>query len=125
ADRLKGLGQLQIFFNDLLEKKKRSPEDGFLVAAHPFLPQHSWENIFLSGLDGMEVLNIDSMWHMRLQSKLSILWSFLILPFNADLSYLRLYLDPTKELWVWDEVLKKRMFVGFGGSDSTANAIPF
>ena len=123
---LKGLGQLQIFFNDLLEKKNRGVDESFLVAAHPFLPQHSWENLLLPGLTGMEILNLDSSWHQKFsQNKLSVLWSFLILPFNPDLAYLRLYSEPQKELSTWDEILKKKMFIGFGGNDSTANAIPF
>jgi hypothetical protein len=124
--KFKGLGQLQIFFNDLLEKAPRKRSDGLLIAAHPFLPQHSIETLKSPGLDGMEVLNLDSVWqNIFSQNKLSILWSFLIFPFNADLAYLRLYSEPTRELAAWDENLQKRPFIGFGGQDSTANAIPF
>jgi hypothetical protein len=126
AKRFKGAGQTQIFFNDLLDKKKRNYKDGFLIAAHPFLPQHSWENIESPGLDGMEVINLDSIWHRNIsRSKFGILWSFIILPFNPDLSYLRLYTEPDPELIAWDQILKEKSFVGFGGNDSTANAIPF
>jgi hypothetical protein len=122
----KGPGQSQIFFNDLLEKKARPIKNGFVVAAHPFLPQHSWDNLYAPGLTGMEVLNLDSLWHGEiLQNKFSLLWSFLILPFNADLSYLRLYSEPNKELTAWDAILNKKQFIGYGGNDSTANAIPF
>jgi hypothetical protein len=124
ARKFNGPGQAQIFFNDYLEKKPTT--SGFVIAAHPFLPQHSWENLKLSGLRGMEVLNLESLWHSEIVlNKLSILWSFIILPFNADLSYLRLSVTPTKELAVWDNILKTKSFLGFGGNDSTANAIPF
>jgi hypothetical protein len=126
ARGFKGPGQNQIFFNDLLEKKLRPIKNGFVIAAHPFLQQHSWGNLNQPGLTGMEVLNLDSLWHGEiLQNKFSLLWSFLILPFNADLSYLRLYGEPDRELSAWDTLLMKKQFIGFGGNDSTANAIPF
>lgn len=126
AEPFRGLGQTQVFFNDILHQKARSHKEGFLVAAHPFLPQHSWEDLLLPGLTGFEVLNLDSIWRGAIsQNKLGILWSFLILPFNPDLSYLRLYEEPRRELSIWDSILQKRSFVGFSGSDATANAIPY
>ncbi len=121
-----GMGQTQVIFNELLQQKPRPPQEGFLIAAHPYLPQHSWENLQNPGLKGMEVINLDSIWRSEIAiNKLSVLWSFLILPFNPDLSYLRLFNEPLKEVAAWDEVLQKHAFVGFGGTDATANAIPF
>ncbi len=121
-----GMGQAQVIFNELLQQNPRPLKEGFLVAAHPFLPRHSWDNLQNSGLTGIEILNIDSIWRTALaQNKLSIIWSFLILPFNPDLSYLRLFVEPQRELAAWDENLRKRFFVGFAGADATANAIPF
>jgi len=126
TESFKGLGQAQIIFNDLLHQKPRPSSQGFLIASHPNLPQHTWGNLNDSGLTGMEVINLDSLWRDEIVSnKLSILWSILILPFNPDLSYLRLFNDPEKELSAWDEILKTRSFVGVGGSDATANAIPW
>jgi hypothetical protein len=123
SNTLVGLGQTQLFFNDLLHQKTRKPDRGFVIAAHPFLPEHSWESLQDPGLTGMEVLNLEEIWRTAVsKGVLSVVWSFIIFPFNHDLAYLRLFHEPSRELHAWDEVLSKRSFVGIGGSDSTANA---
>ena len=120
----KGMGQSQIYFNDLLQNAKPSPS--ILVAAHPFLPRHSWENLSLPGLDGMEILNLDSIWHTALSDhKINVFGNLLMFPFNPDLSFLRIFSEPTQELTAWDENLKKRQFLGLAGSGATAKAVPF
>jgi hypothetical protein len=73
----------------------------------------------------MEVINVNSLWHTQISlNKMSLLWSILILPFNPDLAFLRLYVEPNRELSAWDDILNRKNFVGFSGSDATANAIP-
>jgi hypothetical protein len=120
-----GFGQTQLFFNDLLHQKTRKADRGFVIAAHPFLPEHSWESLQDPGLNGMEVLNLEEIWRTAVSKGiLSVAWSFIICPFNHDLAYLRLFHEPIRELRAWDEVLNKRPFIGIGGSDSTANAFP-
>jgi hypothetical protein len=122
----KGLGQAQIMFNEYLSQKPRSPSEGILVAPHPFLDHHRFENLDAPGLSGMEIINLNSIWRNEITGRrLNLLWSFLILPFHPDLSYLRIFSEPTQELAAWDRILEKRPFVGFAGSDATANAIPF
>lgn len=126
SSSFKGLGQAQMMFNELLSQKPRPASEGFLVAPHPFLPHHSWENLEAPGLKGMEVLNLNDLWRTVVTNKkLSMIWSFLMLPFHADLSYLRLFSEPTQALETWDKILAERPFNGFGGTDATANAIPF
>lgn len=123
---LRGPGQNQIFFNERLNQKKENPGDGFLIAAHPFLPHQSWTDMSFPGLHGMEVLNLDSIWSYALEKyPLSVFWSILILPFNSDLAYLRLFDDASRELRVWDQQLSTRSFVGFAGNDTRANVIPY
>lgn len=123
---LKSIGQNQILFNDWLHQAKKEKKGGFLVAAHPFLPHKNMDALNLPGLQGMEVLNLDSIWNDQwARSKTSILWSFLLLPINADLAYLRLFHEPDREIQAWDEIAQSKKMVGFAGSDSTANAIPF
>jgi hypothetical protein len=121
-----GLGQMQLFFNDLLHQKPVRSDKGFIVAAHPFLPEHGWENLHEPGLKGMEILNLEEIWRTAVNKGiLSVAWSFVIFPFNRDLAYLRLFHYPEKEIAAWDEILKTHNFLGFAGNDSTANAIPF
>ncbi len=119
-----GMGQAQIYFNDLLQNPPSKKLQ--LVAAHPYLPRHSWENLSYPGLNGMEILNLDSLWYSKItHHKLSVFWSFLMLPFNLDLSFLRLFSEPVLEINAWDENLKSRQFFGWAGSGATAKAIPF
>ncbi len=119
-----GAGQAQIYFNELLQNPPRI--GNMLVAANPYLPRHTWENLSLPGLTGMEILNLDSLWQSKLTlKKFSVAWSLLMLPFNPDLSYLRLFSEPNHEIRAWDENLQHRQFYGWAGSGATAKMIPF
>lgn len=120
----KGLGQAQIYFNDLLQTS--SAKKPILVAAHPFLSKHSWDKLTYAGLSGMEVLNIDKLWQSELQyHKWRIFWTLIMFPFNPDLSYLRLFSEPVNEITAWDDALSKKQFYGWAGSGAKAKAIPF
>lgn len=120
-----GLGQNQILLSEQLSKPPSPNDPTFLIASHPFLDHSKWPDLNQPGLTGMEIINMESVWREGLKTnKVGILWSILILPFNPDLSYLRLYEEPRKEIEAWDQVLSKKPFVGMGGADATANAIP-
>jgi hypothetical protein len=127
ADKpLSSIGQAQILFNDLLSQKTRSKDDGFLVLAHPFKMRYQWSGPYPEGLDGIEVINLMSIWEKSwLNHKLSTIWSVLIYPFNPQLALYRLYDDPDEELDLWEKLSRRRHTVGFAGTDATAKAITF
>jgi len=120
-----GAGQAQIYFNDLLSQKP-THDDVVLIAAHPFLSDRLWPDLKYPGLDGLEVLNVTSVWREALRtSQFRVLWSILMLPFNPELAFLRLYLPPDEELKAWDKELETRPFIGMSGADATAKFIPW
>ncbi|MCC6278179.1 MAG: hypothetical protein IT289_09725 [Oligoflexia bacterium] len=119
---LSGLGQTQMKIDDLLQQPRKVRGGGILIAAHPLLEHLQWQEPNLPGLDGMEILNADSLWRKKWKEAWpSALWSFLLLPFNPDLAFVRLFIDPTEELSLWTEQLSKRGFLGLAGSDAKAN----
>jgi len=123
-----GAGQAQMYFADLLSQttSEKSKTQTLLIAAHPFLPQQNFERLDLPGLGGLEVINLNSLWSDAARnSKPSVFWSFLMLPFNTELAYLRLFRPPIQEISTWDSELEKRHFVGMSGADATARAIPW
>jgi hypothetical protein len=112
--------------DDALQQDSKHRSRGVLIAAHPLLEHREWENMNLPGLNGLEVVNIDSIWRQQWnQSIPTVLWSLLLLPFNPDLAYLRLFKEPNEEIAKWDEQLQKRFFIGVAGTDARANAIAF
>lgn len=121
------LGQAQIYITDLLTQKNRESENGLLVVAHPLRPGFTWETSDLPGLNGIEVLNLKSIWeNSKTQSPLHFLWSALIYPFNSNLSFLRTYVVPEREEVLWDNLNKAaghNLVLGFVGNNSTATAV--
>lgn len=123
--RLESLGQAQVLLADFLSQSGRDAEQDLLVLAHPFKAGFSWIGPFPSGLDGIEIINLKSVWQRAWNtSKTSFIWSVLIYPFNSELALLRLYSDPTDELRLWDDLNGKRRTVGFAGNDATARTGP-
>lgn len=119
--RLESLGQSQVLMADLLSQSGDDANQDLLVLAHPFKPGYSWKGPFPSGLDGIEVLNLKSIWQAAwIHSKLSFAWSLLIYPFNSQLAFLRMYSEPRAELQLWDQLNKERKTIGFAGSEATA-----
>lgn len=124
---LTGMGQTQVHLTDMLSQKRLSTDPGFFVLAHPFKSKYHWSGDYPIGLDGIEVLNLMRLWEQAWQSsKLSVMWSGLLYPFNPELSLIRLYEDPSEELDLWDKLTRKRPTIGMGGSDATARiaAVP-
>lgn len=115
-----------VFFTDLLTQEHNENKDSLLILAHPFNGGPTWTGNFPSGLAGIEVLNpkaISSKAWKR--SKLSVLWSLFIYPFNPRYAFLRLFEEPTEELALWDQLSKERPTLGFSGVDASARAVPW
>lgn len=119
--QLDSLGQAQVLLADLLSQSGRDAEQDLLVLAHPFKTGYSWQGEYPSGLDGVEVINLKSVWQRAwLESKPSFLWSLLVYPFNSQLAFLRMYEEPREELRLWDKLNRTRKVIGFAGSEATS-----
>ncbi len=117
----KGLGEVQVFLADLLSKKQSESAPGFSVLAHPFKEGYSWTREMPEGLEGVEIINLKSIWQNSWnESKISFLWSVFVYPFNPQLALIRLYLEPAREIALWDKLNEKKKVHAFLGNDSTA-----
>lgn len=122
---LENLGQAQVLLADLLSQTGSDAQRDLIVMAHPKKPGYSWSGPFPPGLDGIEVINLKSVWQQAWsESKISFLWSLFIYPFNSQLALLRLYDEPQAELALWDQLSRQRPTVGFAGSEATAKTSP-
>lgn len=118
---LESLGQAQVLLADLLSQSGPDAKEDLIVLAHPSKPGFSWKGAYPSGLDGIEVINLKSVWqHAWNNSKVSFLWSVLVYPFNPDLALLRLYEEPQSEIDLWDQLSSTRHTIGIAGADATA-----
>ncbi len=122
--------EAHLFFTDILSQKfnaiKDSPKDTLVVLAHPFNPGPTWTGSFPPGLDGLEILNPKSVAEKAwARSKLNVIWSFIIYPFNPRYAFLRLFREPAEELSLWDQLSKERPILAFGGADASARAVPW
>lgn len=117
---------VQLQLTDLLSKSTSEKKDSMLVLASPFRRGQSWSGTYPSGLDGIEIVNpkviSENAW---IRSKLSVLWSFVIYPFNSRYAFLRLFREPEEELNLFDTLSKQRPTLAFSGADASARAIPF
>lgn len=121
----KSLGGAQVLFSEILNKPQDAHKSEFTVLAHPFKGGENWSGPYPPGLNGIEVINLKSVWREAWQkTTLSFFWSVFVFPFNSNLSLIRLYLEPTKEIKLWDELNQKRKSVGFVGNESTARTLP-
>ena len=117
------LGQAQVQIADELSQEGEDATDDLLVLAHPFKQGFSWSGPFPPGLDGIEVINLKSVWQRSwTESKASFIWSLLVYPFNSQLAFVRLYEEPQDELRLWDQLNVGRRGFGFEGAEATANA---
>jgi hypothetical protein len=120
------LGETQTKLADLLSQARGTNLNDLLILAHPLMAGFRWTGELPSGLDGIEVWNAKKIaqdaWAA---SKLSTLWSLLIYPFNAKLSFLRLFSEPYDELSAWDQGTKAGAIWGFSGAEASARAFPF
>lgn len=119
------LQEAALYFTDLLSQKDPQNRDGLLIMAHPFRDGPTWTGAFPPGVDGIEIMNPKSIssraWK---RSRFDVFWSFVTYPFNSRYAFLRLFREPDDELALWDQIGKERPFMGFGGADASARAIP-
>ncbi len=124
TDQPQSLGDAQVRFTDYLSQRSEDTKNHFLVLAHPKLPGFAWSGAYPQGLNGLEVLNLKSIFLNGWKaSKLSFLWSLVVFPFNQELAFIRLFQEPTEELALWDSLNQKQKTVGYAGSNATAKAI--
>jgi hypothetical protein len=119
---LLGPGRAQVFFADVLGQTKRPRDQGLFVLAHPLKPKYTWVGEFPVGLDGIELVNLKSIWQEAwLRSRWSFFWSLVVFPFNDRLALLRLFRDPRGEVELWDNLSSRRPTLGFAGADAEAH----
>ena len=119
------IGEVQTALADLLSQKPTHAPDQILILAHPFKTGFSWSGEIPPNLDGLEVINLKSLsvraWE---SSKLSVIWSLLIYPFNPKLALVRLFNEPTEDINLFDQVSQSRKFFLFAGAEASARAEP-
>ncbi len=119
--QVESLGQAQVLLTDLLSQTNRDTNKDLVVLAHPFKSGYKWSGPYPEALDGLEVINLKSVWQQAwLSRRISFLWSILIYPFNADLAFLRLYSEPKAEIELWNQLAAKHRTSGFAGNEATA-----
>lgn len=119
------LGEAQVRLADLLSQNTGAKKDTLTILAHPFKTGYNWNGDIPSGLDGIELWNQKSLSNRAwMDSKLSVLWSLMIYPFNPRLALLRLYTEPTDEIALLDKVSPKRKIITFAGTEASAKALP-
>lgn len=120
------LGEAQTALADLISQDPTLRSDSLVVLAHPFLKSFEWSGEWPEGFDGIEILNTKSMatkaWNY---SKASSIWSLFIYPFNPQLALFRLFLEPSEELGLLDQLSLKKKIFAFAGSEASARAIPW
>lgn len=119
--------EASVYFTDLLSQKHNENKESLLVLSHPFQNNNpTWTGAYPPGLAGIEILNPKSVsseaW---IRSKLNVIWSFIIYPFNPRYAFLRLFSEPAEELAVWDQLSQDRPTLGFSGADASARAVPW
>ncbi len=120
-DDLNGFGQTQVFLGDQLNQTKKEEVKQMIVLAHPFKKGFLWNGPVPEGVYGIEILNLKSIWQNAwLEKKISFLWSVFIFPFNPELSLIRLFSLPLKELELWDLENKTHKLLAFAGSEAEA-----
>ncbi len=115
-----------LYLTDLLSKSPNEKKDTLIVLASPFRRGQNWTGDYPPGLDGIEFLNpkviSEKAWD---RSKLSVIWSLFIYPFNPRYAFLRLFREPEDELKLFDRLSIERPTLAFTGADASARAIPF
>jgi len=93
--------------------------DSIVIWAHPTKKGSKWTGKIPAGLDGLEIINLKSLWQDSwLNKKITFIWSFLIYPFNPELAFLRLFQRAEKEILLWEELNNERLRIAFAGTDA-------
>ncbi len=120
-DRLKAaesLGQTQTVIADLLSSTTIRGKDA-LILGQVSRDGSEWTGAYPAGLAGLEVINLrQSIARMWRDSRLSMIWSVLIYPFNSDLALVRLFADFDVSFETWDRLSRERRVFGTLGTDA-------
>ena len=120
------IGEAGTLFADLLSQSGADADQDLILLAHPTKPGFAWTPPYPSGLDGIEVVNLKSIWRQAWEnSKPSFLWSTIVYPFNSQLAMLRLYQEPQAEIDLWDQLSRTQHTIGMGGSEATQRSTVF
>ncbi len=119
----KSRSEAQLYFTDFLSQKRSSHTKTFVALAHPLKKGYQWLGDYPTSLEGIEVINLDSVWEASLsKSKTSFIFSLFTYFFNPRHSLIRLYSEPKKELSLWDQLNQKQKTVGLAGHNTTSKA---
>lgn len=133
-ERLKSvesLGQAQTTIADLLSREP-DPKNGFrpvrssrtsttdsLILGQASRDGTEWAGLLPNGISGLEILNIHQTFsRMWRDARMSLIWSSLIYPFNAELALIRLFADLDTTFESWDRLARDRHVYGLLGSDA-------
>ncbi len=115
---INNLGQASAVLSEHLSDPQ-TKSDSLLIWAHPTKKGSKWTGDIPLGLDGLEIINLKSLWQDSwLNKKITFIWSFLIYPFNPELAFLRLFQRAEKEIQLWEELNKGRLRIAFAGTDA-------
>lgn len=118
-------GEAQTTLADLITQNPQTRSDSLVLLAHPFLKGFEWSGNWPEGLDGIELLNTKAMsFRAWSKSKISVLWTVLIYPFNPQLSLFRLFSEPSQEIALLDQLSSERKIFAYAGSEASARAVP-
>lgn len=119
------IGQSQLYFADLINSRNEKSANDFLVLAQPFASNILGGTPNLKGYDGLELINLKSMWESSWERhKFSALWSFFVYPFNPQLAFYRLFELPEKEFELWDQANTNQKMIGHLGNEAQSRVIP-
>jgi len=119
------MGESSVLIADYLSQSNSKERSQFVGFLHTSNPDYGWTGTLPQGMDGLEIINSRSIAYAAwAESKISVITSLLIYPFNPLYSFLRLYREPERELALWDEVSRDRPLFGFAGAEASARAIP-
>ncbi|MEZ4873844.1 MAG: hypothetical protein R2827_16710 [Bdellovibrionales bacterium] len=123
-EHLQSSGRIQLGFSDLLDSPDRSEKFGLFILSHPFKPGYRWNGDIPVGFDGIEIINLKSLWQQWFEkSKASFIFTLALYPFNSRLALIRLLERPRKNLKLWDSLNSKdRYSIGMVGNDAEALA---
>ena len=113
------LAHSQSLFTDYLTRRFKEDHMGIFVLAHPFKKDYEWTGEYPPGLDGVEVINLTSLWqNIWNEQKGSLFKALLTYPFHSQLAFIHLITLPEKEFQLWDRLNEKKHTIAFAGSDA-------
>ena len=118
-------GEASLIVADMLSQDKNNNKNLNVSFLHTNNPNYGWTGTLPTGLDSIEILNPKAMAETTWRdSKINILFSLLVYPFNPAYSFLRLFSEPTNETTLWDKANQGSQVLGIAGAEASARAFP-